>query len=216
MFNPKSKAAIKLQSWYEGMFGLDFVTRCQPESLGLDANLSYCYTPSGDKHLKRLLRDFAINSNDAILDIGCGKGSAMRMMSQFPFAKVDGIELSTELATIAKRNFDTLGLKNTAVFNDNAALFSNFGAYNLIYLFNPFPSIVMRPVMASLLNSLKEHPREVVIIYLNPICHEDVIADGTFKQIGWYPDHWGLTFAIYSNRPNENSRLKHNRKMRML
>jgi cyclopropane fatty-acyl-phospholipid synthase-like methyltransferase len=44
------------------------------------------------------LADLKINSNDRILDIGCAKGSAIRCMLKFPFAAVDGVEISKELS----------------------------------------------------------------------------------------------------------------------
>lgn len=214
MYMSKSKTIVRAQAWLEKRRGLDFVSRCQPEELGLNGDVSYCYTPSGDQYLNRVLKDFNIAENDKVIDIGCGKGSAMRKMAQFPFAKVAGIELSKELAEIAEGNFDKLGYSQCQIFNTNAALFDEFDSYNLVYFFNPFPSIVMRPVIAAIENSIKELDREVVIIYLNPMCHDDVEASGLFKKVGWYPDHWGLTFAIYSNRSKDESRLRNNHKMR--
>src|SRR5579875_4169673 len=38
------------------------------------------------------------------LDVGAGKGRAMLLASQYPFLRVEGIELNSELATVAKAN----------------------------------------------------------------------------------------------------------------
>jgi cyclopropane fatty-acyl-phospholipid synthase-like methyltransferase len=50
------------------------------------------------------LNDLNITANDSIIDIGCGKGSAMLSMLGFPFARVDGVELSQQIGSIAIRN----------------------------------------------------------------------------------------------------------------
>ena len=213
MYMSKSKALVWAQAVLERLRGLDFVSRRQPEELGLNGDLSYCYTPSGDQYLRKMLQDFDICVEDNIIDVGCGKGSAMRKMAQFPFAAVDGIELSKELAEIATANFSKLNFQQCRIFNTNAALFDEFERYNLVYFFNPFPSIVMRPVIAAIEESLLHSDRELVIIYLNPVCHSDIEANGVFKKVGWYPDHWGLTISIYTNRPMATSRLRSNVRM---
>jgi len=73
---------------------LDFTTVCEPEELGYNPKIVKRSAPSGDRFLVNMLSDFNITNQDSILDIGCGKGSAIRKMLQFPFAKVDGLELS--------------------------------------------------------------------------------------------------------------------------
>ena len=52
---------------------------------------------------------------DAILDVGCGKGRMLWFFSQYPFRLVDGIEYDPEIAAIARSNLEKLGL-NSRVF----------------------------------------------------------------------------------------------------
>lgn len=96
--------------------GLDFLTVILPEDVGLDPKQAYHSSPSGNKYLVNVLNDINISSQDSIIDIGCGKGSAMRMMLKFPFARVHGIELSEHIAAIAVNNFKRLNRSRGRVF----------------------------------------------------------------------------------------------------
>lgn len=188
--------------------GLDFLKAVQPESVGLDSKSAYRSTPSGDKYLKRLLSDFYISQQDSIIDVGCGKGSAVRTMLQFPFKRADGIELSSQIANIAQENFNVLNVLNRChIFIGDASLFGNYDDYNFVYLYNPFPRTVMVSVIEALIQSLVRIDRELIIIYNNPTCHDVVIANDVFQMIGEYPDSWGHGISIYSNRNHKSSRL---------
>jgi protein-L-isoaspartate O-methyltransferase len=187
--------------------GLDFLSRLKPEDVGLDPNYAYACQPSGNKYLFNVLKDLNISSQDSIIDIGCGKGSAMRTMMKFPFAKIDGIELSDLISSIAKNNFNRLKDKRIAIFTEDASLFTEYESYNFIYFFNPFPSVVMAKVIDALILSIQKSERELIIIYTNPTCHDVIVKQGILQKIGTYPDKWKLGLFIYSNRNYSNSRL---------
>ncbi|HYK75712.1 MAG TPA: class I SAM-dependent methyltransferase [Daejeonella sp.] len=197
-------------------FGLDFLTVIHPEDVGLDSKNAFRSSPSGDGYLKNLLRDFNISSQDSIIDIGCGKGSAMRTMLEFPFKRVDGIELSDHIATIATRNFAKLNVKRCRIFVGDASQFKKFDNYNMVYFYNPFPSNVMLDVIDAIIQSIYRLDRELVIIYNNATCHDTVVGKGIFSKMGVYPDKWGNLISIYSNRSFDNSRLFMNRSMRRI
>lgn len=98
----------RLRIWKDRREGLDFLLVIKPQESGLDENLIHRASPSGNKYLRSLLLDLDIRAGDAILDVGCAKGSAMRTMLEFPFDMVDGVEISEKLATIAQANFKHL------------------------------------------------------------------------------------------------------------
>ena len=103
--------------------------------------------------LFELLKDLHINDQDTILNIGCGKGSAMLAMLIFPFARVDGIELSKEISEIAIRNLTKLKKQRWQVFNGDAITYKDYNAYSMLYLYNPFPEEIMRQVVANIHSS---------------------------------------------------------------
>jgi tRNA1(Val) A37 N6-methylase TrmN6 len=150
-----------------------------------------------------------VSDRDSILDIGCGKGSAMWAMCKFPFARIDGIEISPHIASIAAQNFATLKETRCQIFNCDAAVFREYHPYTMIYFYHPFPAEVMERVMANLELSLAQEEKEVLVIYNNPVCHSLIVERGVFFKMAEYPDEWGNQIYVYSNRPAMHSRISH-------
>lgn len=187
--------------------GLDFISVIQPEEVGLDSNSSYRSSPSGNRYLTNVINDLSITAKDSIIDIGCGKGSAMRTMLKFPFARVDGVELSEYIATIATRNFNKLKVIRSKIITCDASTFRDYDSYNFIYFYNPFPCDIMLLVIDNLIQSIHRCPRETVIIYDNPACNDVVINQGGFYKLRDYPDEWGNRIYVYSNYDINHSRM---------
>jgi hypothetical protein len=180
--------------------GLDFLTVIQPEEVGLDSSIAARSSPSGNRYLYNLLSDIGITQNDSIIDIGCGKGSAMRTMLKFPFARVDGVEISEHIARIAERNFEKLNENRSRIFNCDASAFQYYVQYNMFYFYNPFPAEIMTKVISNIDHSITGARKAVLIIYNNPICHDLIINQGKFIKMNEYPDEWGNKIYTYSNR----------------
>jgi SAM-dependent methyltransferase len=211
--NPRFMAC-RTVALIERMRGLDFMQVIQPEEVGLDPECSFKSSPSGDKYLINMLRDFHVTTGDRILDIGCGKGSAMRVMQRFPFAAIDGVEISPEIAAIAAKNMTRLHADRSIVFCCDATSFDSYDHYNMLYLYNPFPASVMARVVDAIVDSAGRKDREIVILYNNPTCHDVLVHGSPFREMGVYPDQWGHGIHIYSNRFAGNSRLSANRRLR--
>ena len=81
-----------------------FLTTVSPEKLGLDPKKFSRCSPSGNKYLSNVLNKLAINQYDSIIDIGCGKGSVLKILINYPFKRICGIEVSKTLADICKSN----------------------------------------------------------------------------------------------------------------
>ena len=185
----------------ERMHGLDF-TRAnqQPAELGLDEREVFIPSPSGGRHLRRVLADLVVHPGEAALDIGCAKGSAMRDLLRHPFARVDGLELSPELAAIARRNFAKLKEQRVHIHCTDARRFTGYGDYTLFYLYNPFPPPILEQVLQALVAQTPAGA-ERVVIYNNPIGHAEMLRAG-FHPLQRYPDFWGHGIQVYSNRTN--------------
>ena len=159
-------------------------------------------SPSGNKYLRTVLDNLAISSNDAIIDVGCGKGSAMCIMLEFPFWRVAGIELSQRIVDIARRNFRRLNVNSTRceVISGDAAEFAEYDQYSHVYFYNPFTTEIMSKVVDHLLRSIERNPREVVVIYNTPCCHAEVVRHDVFRQFADYPGTDHHRIHVYSNR----------------
>lgn len=180
--------------------GVDFSTWADNETIGIDPQIGNQYQPS-TQALSKVLRRFPITEEDAIIDIGCGKGKVLYLMSDFPFGKIAGLELSPYLVEIAKDNTDILGLEHCHLINDDASVFSDYDSYNYFYVFNSFPAEIFRMMLGHIMASLERKPRRAIFIYLNPVCHELLVEAGFIHSftkrslIQWF------NYACYEYNP---------------
>jgi SAM-dependent methyltransferase len=193
----------RLNNYIDRKAGLDFtIVNYKPKELGLNPKESYSSEPSGNVFLGRVIKDLGVSKNDAIIDVGCGKGSAMRYMLKFPFKVVAGVEISGQLCSIAQKNFEIMNAKNTIIYHSDATLFEDYDDFNIIYFYNPFPEVIMEKVIKNLAKSLERKPRKLTIIYDFPTCHETIIASGLFRQLNsekMYRDQQGFDINLYTN-----------------
>jgi len=195
---------VRLHILIERLRGLDFTSAKQtPRDLGLDERRVFFAGPSGDRWTAAVFDDLQIAPTDAVLDIGCAKGSAMRQLATYPFCRVDGLEISPALAATASRNFERLGLnsrtRRVQIFCTDALQFDGYGHYNLFYLYSPFPAEVLTQVLRAIRQQAPPDG-ELVVVYNNPIGHEAMLQEG-FHMHRRYPDRWGNGIQVYSNRP---------------
>jgi SAM-dependent methyltransferase len=191
----------------ENFQGVDFSRIVYPEEVGLDPKYAGESSPTWSKYLVRLLKDLHINNQDTILDIGCGKGSAMLAMLKFPFTRVDGIELSKEISEIAIRNLTILKKQRWQIFNGDAVTYKAYNAYSMLYLYDPFPEETARQVVANIHSSISGREQEMLVIYNNPVCHELIVKNGVFCKQREYPNGYGNRIFVYSNKNLQGSRL---------
>lgn len=121
------------------------------------------------------------------VDMGCGKGRALLLASQFPFKEIIGIELSKNLHKIACRNIQIYREKLQQCHKiqsvcENAANYKIPDEKIVFYLFNPFDEHVMRSVLLNIERSLYIYPREIYIAYLRPV-YRNVFDQVSFLEI---------------------------------
>ena len=166
------------------------------EQLGLSADHSKPYSNSGGPELDSVLKALSIRPSDSIVDLGCGKGGAMLTLAKYPFRRVDGIEISNSLCRTAEHNLRRAGVRNSVIYCCDAGAFQNFDSYTYIYMYNPFPEAVMQVVMENIRHSLERAPRELFLIYKNPICDASITTAG-FRRVMQF-DQLHLPIQVYS------------------
>lgn len=191
------RLAFRARLLWEKVRGVDFMQSVSVEGLGLPADRAHHYSSSANRYLDRVLASLAIRSSDSIVDFGCGKGAALVRLAKFPFDTVEGVELSGELAGIARNNMARLRLHHVVIHQADAAAFTELDRFRFFYFFNPFPCGVMKEVMENIRASLIRCPREATIIYRNPKCHEEVLASDLFRKTGEFPTEQDFPFFIY-------------------
>jgi hypothetical protein len=120
------------------------------------------------------------------IDLGSGKGRTLLMASSYPFRRIIGVELLEELNIIAVQNLTHYRNDGQKCFNieahaGDAQQFEFPAEPTVLYLFNPFPRHVWREVLGNLRASLVSSPREVYLVYHNPV-HEDIPAEQRWLQ----------------------------------
>ncbi len=102
------------------------------------------------------------------IDIGSGKGKACLFASaKQPFKNIIGIEFSAPLVTIANRNKDKADLKNITFISADATEFELPNQTSLVFMYNPFDSVVLEKFISNNINHFKIH--NSVIAYANDI-----------------------------------------------
>jgi hypothetical protein len=63
----------------------------------------------------------------------------------------------------------------------DAAKFDIPSDANCIFFFNPFDEVIMSEVVKNIKNSLKKAPRNITVIYANPL-HKDLLLETGFQE----------------------------------
>jgi SAM-dependent methyltransferase len=134
-------------------------------------------------------------SDYTFVDIGCGKGRAVLLASELPFLEVIGVELDTALAATATANLQSwrathLSAAPTRILCADASSFAIPSTPCLLYLYNPFATPLVAALIEQVLCSFRDHPRTIVIVYVNPA------ADHLFAQSTSFERLWSGPLSI--------------------
>lgn len=170
--------------FFDRVLGLDFDASVSVSELGLDSTAK-AYTASIDSAIYGLL-DLVPSAFRGLgfADIGCGKGKVLYYVQPYKFSRYLGVELSTYLCGIARRNLDALGLKDVVVENKSAASLTSdevrgIGVY---FLYNPFNRYVMEEFVRGIVNASRNNNEPICVCYLNSV-HGDVFDEMGFRTI---------------------------------
>ena len=98
----------KVKTIWDRVNGYDFHSTIKSEDLNLNPTKFFNSSPSASPELIQVLNAQNFSSKDSILDIGCGKGSVLRLLLKYPFLEIGGIEISKSLFDICTRNMQKI------------------------------------------------------------------------------------------------------------
>ena len=146
------------------------------------------YEPTPYSVLERLAGSGFLGSGDVLLDYGCGKGRVDFFLSYRTKAATIGIEYDQRIYQSALENQKTAIAKAKAEFVlANAESFCIPQDVNRCYFFNPFSVEILHKVMARILESYYEHPRELFLFFYYP-ADEYVAYLMTVEELDFYDE----------------------------
>ena len=143
------------------------------KTTGRDDSISdltrFPYEPTDYHVLEQVASTGLIGKKNTLLDYGCGKGRVSFFLSSQTKCRSIGIEYNPRLLERAKLNQENAprGHLVTLVQAD-AADFIVPQKADRAFFFNPFSVDILRRVMANLLISCTEHPREFLLFFYYP------------------------------------------------
>jgi len=189
---------------FDRQHGIETSQRVHLSDLEVESpNWIYCegYWPTPPDVFQDALSALKSKPEDLVfIDFGSGKGRVLLMASELPFRKIIGVEFSSELHAIAQQNI--LRYKSeTQKCRDITLVCADFTQFPIppdplfLFLYNPSSSEITSALARNIAQSLREHPREVWVLYVTPAY--DVFESGNplaLRKIKSTPK-----YAMYSN-----------------
>lgn len=161
------------------------------------------YTPVNDILFRKVFRELKLPVKEmGFFDYGSGKGKPMILASLLGFGQLGGVELSSDLVAVCRRNLSHLGLEHKSeVFCEDAGAWTDIPPkFDLFCFCNPFKGEIMRRVLDNLEASWRAHPRQIYLVYLNPVL-DDMVREAGFEPLleiaagsYWYNDYGAAAY----------------------
>ena len=144
------------------------IQTCGRDELGAD-EYHHPYEPTPYCVLERLAKSGFFGEADVVLDYGCGKGRVGFFLSYRTKAKTIGIEYDERIFDVAQENRRSAisRIKPDFVLT-KAEEYEVPAEVNRCYFFNPFSVEILHKVMARIIESWYENPREIFLFFYYP------------------------------------------------
>jgi len=144
------------------------IRTCGRDESGAD-EYHHPYEPTPYSVLERLADSGLIGKDDVILDYGCGKGRVGVFLSYRTKAKTIGIEYDERIYESAAENQkSTISRVKPDFVLTRAEEYEVPRSVNRCYFFNPFSVEILHKVMARIMESWYDSPREIFLFFYYP------------------------------------------------
>ncbi|WP_083089883.1 class I SAM-dependent methyltransferase [Mycobacterium noviomagense] len=138
--------------------------------------------------VRRALNILPLHNDATFLDLGCGKGRALVVASEFPFREVVGVEITPELAKVAQENARVIAQNwpqrpPITVVNGDALDYELPGGKLVIFLYNPFGEDLVTKLLARIESALRTGPSNIWVVYINPVWGNIFDSSPTLSRI---------------------------------
>ncbi len=130
------------------------------------------------------------------IDLGSGKGRALIYAAESGFGCCTGVEFSAALHAVAEKNIEAYrqATQSACRFSLHCTDAIDFELPDddiVLFLYNPFGSEVMRPIVGRVREFVEKTDRDLILLYRNPTCADDFRASGLTRLES------GSSFEIY-------------------
>ena len=186
-----------------------FLGDLDPEAIGPSIEHATHYEPTPVGEVATLLEHVPFElARATFVDLGSGMGRALMEAAGSPFRQVVGVEISPALHAVATDNFARLGKANFAcrdvrLVRADAARYAFPRGPLVVYLYNPFSSIVLDAVLARLKKRARE---DFAIVYHTPVERDVIEADEAFELVAEVG--YGAVYVLASAAVTRSSDLR--------
>jgi SAM-dependent methyltransferase len=130
------------------------------------------YEPVPTLSFRQLMRELSINFESyTFIDFGSGKGRALFLAADYPFARVLGVEFSPELHAVALRNITSYRNSKQRCFQIesvciDAVAFELPPVPSVLFFYSPFKAAVFVKIIDNLKKSLRKYPRSEYLLFV--------------------------------------------------
>ena len=129
----------------------------------------YPYEPTDYCVLERLAGSGYFSKRNTLLDYGCGKGRVDFFLAYQTKCHAIGVEYNERLYARAVQNKENaLAGGRVSLTLIDATEYAVPASVDRVFFFNPFSVDILRKVIANLLISRSEHPREILLFFYYP------------------------------------------------
>lgn len=150
---------------------------------------AYFYVATTASLIYEILSHLALPPDTfAFVDMGSGKGRALLVASEFAFAKIVGIELSSHLHRVAEENIKRYSPASQQCTNFELHCMDvvdyDYGPEPpVLFLFDPFGRETLQSVIANLEASLRARPRDAYVVYVYPQFEDVLQASHVLRKV---------------------------------
>jgi len=175
---------------FDRRYGVETADSVRLEQLDLptaDTAEAQAYAPVAEAVFREMVRSVPIDyANSSFIDVGSGKGKALMPAASMPFKRVVGVEYVRSLHGIAEGNLSKfIAAKRierpAELVCVDAETFEWPSGPLIVFLYNPFDCTKMRKVLGRLLEAMDREPRDVLLLYRNPVCHATIRDTARFQ-----------------------------------
>ncbi len=166
---------------FDAKYGTETNGVVEPDDAGIDEDRvrksAVRYVPTREVVLKYVLNYLASKGLErfSFVDLGCGKGRAILIASEYPFMEILGVDASPKHCKVAQSNIERflkvserVKCRNIQVRCEDASKINFPNTWLVVYMYHPFGGDIFKSVIDHLFAFYKKSDNRVLIAYSCP------------------------------------------------